>query len=191
MSINNWQVIDEATIYENNWIKLQHFNVLNPNGGKGIYGKVSFKNLAIGIVPIDENGYTWLVGQQRFPLNKYSWEIPEGGCPLNEEPLQAAQRELLEETGLVATHWQLILESDLSNSVTDEKAFIFLATQLKQHNAEPDETEQLEIRKVLLTDAFKMIENKEITDAVTILALQKIQLMLIKKELNLESLIHQ
>lgn len=185
MHNNNWQIIDESLVYENNWIKLQHFNVLNPNGGKGIYGKVSFKNLAIGIIPVDNDGYTWLVGQQRFPLNIYSWEIPEGGCPLNEEPLNAAKRELLEETGLVAQDWQLILESYLSNSVTDEKTLIFLARNLRQEQASPEETEQLQLKRVLLKDVFKMVHSNEITDAVSILAIQKLELMLFKNELKL------
>lgn len=185
MANNNWQIIDETLVYENNWIKLQHFNVLNPNGGKGIYGKVSFKNLAIGIIPIDADGYTWLVGQQRFPLNIYSWEIPEGGCPLNETPLNAAKRELLEETGLIAENWQLILESYLSNSVTDEKTIIYIAQNLTQEKPSPEETEQLQLKKILLTDVFKMVNTNQITDAVSILALQKIELMLLKNELKL------
>lgn len=185
MHNNNWQIIDESLVYENNWIKLQHFNVLNPNGGKGIYGKVSFKNLAIGIIPVDNDGYTWLVGQQRFPLNIYSWEIPEGGCPLDEEPLNAAKRELLEETGLIAQDWQLILESYLSNSVTDEKTLIFLARNLRQEQSSPEETEQLQLKKVLLKDVFKMVHSNEITDAVSILAIQKLELMLFKNELKL------
>ncbi len=186
METSCWQIIDDTTAYENNWIKVQHFNVVNPNGGKGIYGKVNFKNIAIGVVPIDAEGNTWLVGQHRFPLNnKYSWEIPEGGCPLNEEHLAAAKRELLEETGLVANDWQQILVSHLSNSVTDEKAVIFIAKNLTQQQAQPEETEQLQIKKVPLTDTFNMINNGDITDAVSILALQKIELMLLKKEIIL------
>ena len=140
MENNSWKIIDETVAYENKWISLHHCNVINPNGGKGIYGKVHFKNIAIGIIPIDDDGNTWLVGQHRFPLNLYSWEIPEGGCPLDEEPLAAAKRELLEETGLVAKEWNQILTMHLSNSVSDEVSLVFIAKSLTQQEAEPEET---------------------------------------------------
>src|ERR1700742_613319 len=101
-SHNPWKILTEKQVYNNPWITLTEYDVINPSGGKGIYGKVRFKNLAIGALPIDEEGYTWLVGQYRFPLNAYSWEIPEGGGDPNVEPVESARRELLEETGLVA-----------------------------------------------------------------------------------------
>jgi ADP-ribose pyrophosphatase YjhB (NUDIX family) len=183
MNTNNWQIIDEVEVYSNNWIAVQHYNVINPNGGKGIYGKVSFKNIATGIVPIDEDGNTWLVGQYRFPLNKYSWEIPEGGCPLNEDPLAAAKRELLEETGLVAKQWQQLFTMDLSNSVTNEVAVIYIAQQLSIQQACPEETEQLQVKKISLSNVFKMVNNNEITDAISVAALQKVELMMLKNEL--------
>ena len=182
MTNNPWKVIDKEKIYENNWIELNHFNVINPKGGDGVYGKVSFKNIAIGIIPIDEDNNTWLVGQYRFPINKYSWEIPEGGCPLNTDPLTAAKRELLEETGLVAEEWKPILTMYLSNSVCDEFAIIFIAKNLTQENPQPEETEQLTIKKIKLEDAFKMVNTNEITDAVSIAALQKLEIMMLKNE---------
>src|SRR3954454_16007348 len=114
---NPWQIIDEQKIYDNKWIIVTHFNVINPSGNKGIYGKVHMKNAAIGIVPLDEQMNTYLVGQYRFALNEYSWEIPEGGAPLDDEPLASARRELLEETGLKAKQWQMIQEMTTSNSV--------------------------------------------------------------------------
>src|SRR5579871_191774 len=102
---NPWQIISEKNIYDNPWINITEFDVINPGGGNGIYGKVHFKNLAIGILPLDENMNTYLVGQYRFPLDQYSWEIPEGGGMIGIDPLISAQRELIEETGLVATQW--------------------------------------------------------------------------------------
>ena len=126
---NPWQILSEKNIYDNNWINVTEYDVINPNGGKGIYGKVHFKNIAIGVVPLDEEYNTYLVGQYRFTIDQYSWEIPEGGC-LNESPLDAAKRELLEETGLKANNWQQIIEMYLSNSVTDEHCFVFVAKEL-------------------------------------------------------------
>ena len=145
--------------------------VVHPDGKPGIYGVVHYKNLAIGIVAIDADDYIHLVGQHRYPLDRYSWEIPEGGCPEGEDPLNAAKRELLEETGLQARDWKLVGEADLSNSVSDEKALWFLATGLTQGEAAPEGTEVLERRRVPLTEALRMIENHEITDALSILAL--------------------
>jgi len=179
---NPWHVIDAKTVYDNNWISLIHHNIINPSGGNGIYGKVHFKNYAIGIVAVDENNNTYLVGQFRFTINQYSWEIPEGGCPFNEDPLNAAQRELLEETGLKANNWKLLGEAYLSNSVSDEKAIFYLATGLSQHNAEPEETEQLAIKKLPLEEVFKMVDNGIITDALAVIALQKVQLLLLQQK---------
>src|SRR5438270_9230901 len=114
---NPWQVKDKQVVYDNPWIQVVHHDVINPSGGKGMYGKVHFKGTAIGILPLDEQLNTWLVGQYRFPLNQYSWEIPEGGGPLGTDPLASAKRELLEETGLVAAQWSTLLDMHLSNSV--------------------------------------------------------------------------
>ena len=184
MENNNWKILKDQLIYENRWISLNHYDVINPNGGEGIYGKVHFKNIAIGIVPIDDDGNTWLVGQHRFPLNIYSWEIPEGGCPLDEKPLDAAKRELLEETGLVAQEWKVILTMYLSNSVSDEKAIIFIAKNLSQQASQPDDTELLQIKKVSLQESFEMVNKNTITDAVAVAALQRVELMMLKGELN-------
>lgn len=181
--INPWKIINEQKVYANNWIEVTHYNVMNPSGNEGVYGKVHFKNLAIGIVPVDKDLNTYLVGQFRFPLDKYTWEIPEGGCPLNENPLLAAKRELLEETGLKAERWQVLGTSELSNSVTDENSVFYVATELSQHQAQPEETEDLQIKKVSLHKAFEMVDEGEITDALSILALQKLQLLLLNSKI--------
>lgn len=183
--INPWKIIDEKIEYENSWISLTHYNTINPSGGKSIYGKVHFKNTAIGIVPVDDEMNTYLVGQFRFTLNQFSWEIPEGGCPTNENPLLGAKRELLEETGLKANRWQVLGTSHLSNSVSDENSVFYLASELTQHEAEPEETELLHIKKVSLQTAFDMIDEGEITDALSILALRKVQVLLLKGKLKL------
>ncbi len=183
MESNTWKIIDEKLVYDNNWISLHHYNVINPNGGEGIYGKVHFKNIAIGIIPIDNEDNTWLVGQYRFPINQYSWEIPEGGCPLNELPIDAAKRELLEETGLVANHWEQLITMYLSNSVSDELCIIFIAKGLTQRQPKPEETEQLTIKKISLQLAFEMVASNKITDAVSVAGLQKLQLLLLQNRI--------
>jgi len=179
---NPWQVLGEKKIYDNNWITVTEFDVINPNGGKGIYGKVHFKNIAIGVVPLDENNNTYLVGQYRFTINEYSWEIPEGGC-LNELPLDAAKRELLEETGLRAENWQQIIEMRLSNSVTDELCFVFVATDLTQHKAAPEQTEKLRVKKLSFDEVYSMVIQGEIKDALSIAAILKTQLLIQAKKI--------
>jgi 8-oxo-dGTP pyrophosphatase MutT (NUDIX family) len=179
---NPWTILGEELKYDNPWIRLTEYQVLNPAGGAGIYGKVHFKNLAIGIVALDEEDRIFLVGQYRFPLNLYSWEIPEGGGPLGADALESAQRELLEETGLRAARWEKLLELHLSNSVSDEFGMLYLATGLTQHQPMPEETEQLVVKRVPFSEAFAMFERGEITDSLTIVALLKMRLLLEEKK---------
>jgi ADP-ribose pyrophosphatase len=174
---NPWQTLSSREIYDNPWINLTEHQVINPGGGKGIYGQVHFKNLAIGIVVLDEEDHTWLVGQYRFPLNQYSWEIPAGGCPLNSDPVETARRELLEETGMTARNLIEIQRMHLSNSVSDELAIIYLARDLSQGTAEPEETEQLQLQKMHFEEAFQMVLNGQITDSLSVAALLKLKVM--------------
>src|SRR4028119_1240961 len=116
-NINPWKTLSAKEIYDNPWINVTEYQVINPSGGAGIYGKVHFKNLGIGILPLDDSMHTWLVGQYRYTLNKYSWDIPAGGCPVGTDPLETAKRELAEETGLIATEWKELMPFHLSNSV--------------------------------------------------------------------------
>lgn len=178
MDHNPWKILSSRDVYDNSWIKVTEFGVINPSGGRGIYGKVHFKNLAIGVIALDNNLDTYLVGQYRFPAEKYSWEIPEGGCPPNMLPLDGAKKELAEETGLIAHSWEVLLEMDLSNSVTDEHAIVFLAYDLEQHKPEPEETELLEVRKLPFDEAYSMVEEGVITDSISVAAILKVKLML-------------
>ena len=174
---NPWQVISSQEIYNNAWINLTEHHVINPGGGKGIYGQVHFKNLAIGIIVLDEQDHTWLVGQYRFPLKQYSWEIPAGGCPLDSDPLETAKRELLEETGITASSWTEIQQMHLSNSVSDELAILYLARQLTYGEAEPEESEQLELRKLPFEEAYNMVLKGEITDSLSVAAILKLKII--------------
>lgn len=169
--LNPWKTIDKNVVYDNAWIRVREDNVIRPDGSPGIYGIVHYKNKAIGILPIDDEGYIHLVGQYRYPLDLYSWEIPEGGCPEGEEPLEAAKRELVEETGLTADRWELLGTAHLSNSVSNEEAFWFLATGLKQGIAQPDGTEELATKRVHFSEALRMVADGEITDALSVLAI--------------------
>lgn len=175
---NPWKTIESNKIYENNWIGLTEHQVINPSGGKGIYGEVHFKNIAIGILPLDNELNTWLVGQYRFPIKAYSWEIPEGGGALSEDPLDGAKRELMEETGLTATEWIEIQRMHLSNSVSDELAIIYVAKGLAQGPSSPEETEQLVIKKLPFNDAYQMVINGEITDSMSVAAILKTKILL-------------
>ncbi len=163
---NPWKTIREEIRYENDWIRIEHHDVIKPNGEPGIYGKVHFKNTAIAVLPIDKDGNTYLVGQYRYTINSYSWELPEGGC-LNESPLDAAKRELKEETGLIAKKWTFLGEQYLSNSVTDEKSMMFLAENLTLQASEPESTEVLQIKKIPVKEAIQMALNGEIKDVLS------------------------
>jgi len=176
---NPWTIINGEEVYNNNWISLTHYNVINPSGGKGIYGKVHFKNRAIGVVPLDNELNTYLVGQYRFTIDTYTWEIPEGGSPFDEDPLDTAKRELEEETGLRAEEWTELQQMHLSNSVSDEYSYIYLARGLSQHAPMPEETEQLVVKKLPFEEVLKMVEQNIITDSVTIAAVLKVKLMLL------------
>jgi len=174
---NPWKTVSTAVAYENPWIRIEHNEVINPAGNPGIYGLVKYKNHAIGIVPVDEEGYTWLVGQYRYALGSYEWEIPEGGCPVGTDPLDTAKRELKEETGLEATDWTRLMEFHLSNSVTDEWGVAYLAKGLTMGEAEPEDTEELTLRRLPLSEAIAMTLDGRIRDALSIMALQRVALL--------------
>ncbi|MEM6801780.1 MAG: NUDIX hydrolase, partial [Bacteroidota bacterium] len=151
-------------------------------GNPGIYGTVHFKNQAVGVVPY-EAGYLWMVGQYRYPLDQYSWEIPEGGGPWKENPLETAKRELKEETGITASSYEKLLEMHISNSVTDEWGIVYLATDLQMGEAEPEEDEELHIKKMKLEEVFEQVEAGEITDSLTVAAIYKLMILKLQGKL--------
>ncbi|MDJ0364771.1 NUDIX hydrolase [Hymenobacter sp. H14-R3] len=179
---NPWQTISSEPKYQNPWIRVREDQVLNPQGGAGIYGVVSMKNKAIGIVPLDSEGNTWLVGQYRYTLNEYCWEIPMGGGPVGLDVLESAQRELREETGLLAARWTRIARLHTSNSVTDEEGFVFLAEGLTQGDTEPEETEDLRLWKLPLAQAIELVMSNRITDAISVAGLLKAEKVLAGRE---------
>jgi len=178
---NPWKMKTDTIRYENNWIEVHHQEVITPAGTDGIYGLVHFKNLAIGIIPLDSENNTWIVGQYRYPLKRYSWEIPEGGGKIGVDPISSAQRELLEECGIIANSWELLLEMDLSNSATDEHALLYVARDLQFTEAEPEETEQLQVKKIPFETLYQMVKSGEVQDAMTVAAVLKLKLQLLNQ----------
>jgi 8-oxo-dGTP pyrophosphatase MutT (NUDIX family) len=180
---NPWTVGSRATVYDNPWIRVDHHEVVNPSGKPGIYGVVHFKNHAIGVIPIDQGGNVILVGQFRFPLGAYSWEIPEGGGPAGVSILESAQRELREECGVAAKHWLEIAGVDLSNSVSDERGTAFLAWDLGHGTAEPEDSEQLQVTRVPFREALARVKRGEIRDSLSVAAILRVALMALQGEL--------
>ena len=170
----NWKTRSSKVIFDNPWMTVLEDRVVNPSGGENDYGHVRFKNRAVAIIPIDDANNTWLVGQDRYTLAEYSWELPMGGAPKNEDPLEAAKRELREETGIRAARWAELMRLHTSNSITDEEGLVFVAKELSHGETEFEETEKLEIRRLPLTEAIAMAVNGEITDAISVAALLRI-----------------
>jgi 8-oxo-dGTP pyrophosphatase MutT (NUDIX family) len=168
---NPWTTLSSRVYYENPWIRVREDQVLRPDGLPGIYGVVEFKNRAVGVVPVEDDGSVWLVGQYRYPLQAYSWEIPEGGCPDSESPEATALRELREETGLTAGRIELVARSHLSNSVSDELGYLFRATDLTPGKDDPEGTERITVRRFAWSEVCRMLKAGEITDSLSVMAL--------------------
>lgn len=166
-----WQTLSSREAYDNPWIRVDEDQIINPAGKPGIYGKIHFKSRACGIIPIDTNGDTWLVGQYRYVLDSYSWEIPMGGVPLGEDTLAGARRELKEETGLTASNWEPILNVHISNSVSDEAGVVYVAMGLTEGKPEFEETEDITIMRLPFADALQMVFNGEISDLLSVAGL--------------------
>lgn len=172
--VNPWKTLSKKNIYDNAWINVEEHQVINPGGGEGIYGKVSFKNIAIGIIPIDEYKNTWLVGQYRYTLDEYSWEIPMGGGPLNHDLLTSAKRELKEETGITAEKWEQMMRIHTSNSVTDEVGYVFLAEDLALGERDLEQSEaDLKLWKLPFEVVLDMVVKGKITDAISVAGILK------------------
>jgi 8-oxo-dGTP pyrophosphatase MutT (NUDIX family) len=175
-----WRQLSCRTVYQNPWLRLEHHEVTTPAGTEGIYGKVCFQTVAVGVIPIDTEAYTYLVKQYRYPLEEDSWEIPEGGSPLQSSTLETARRELAEETGLRAEHWASLMKLTTSNSVTDERAEVFVASGLRQGEDELEASEgDLAVMRLPLAEAFAMAMDGRITDGISVAALMKLQVLVL------------
>lgn len=182
---NPWITHTSHDLFENDYVKLVHHEVTRPSGNPGTYTVVRFKRVAVAIIPVDSEGHTWLVGQFRYTQNAYEWEVPEGGAEMGETPEDCAHRELREEAGLVASDLTPILEMQLSNCVTDEISRTFVATGLTPTASEPDDTEQLMVHRLPLTEAFAMVLRGEIRDALSVASLLKLKYLIDSSALRL------
>ncbi len=180
MAKNPWETIKSEVKYNNPWIKVTEHKVIDAAKEDGIYGTVHFKNLALGIIPLDENYNTWLVGQYRYPLKQYSWEICEGGGKLDTSPLLSAQRELMEEVGIKANNWTKVMDIHLSNSVSDELGIIYVAKELNYFTPTPDGNEVLKLKKLPFNTVFTMVMNGEITDSLSVAGILKVKFLMDK-----------
>lgn len=177
IALNPWKTLSIELKYDNPWIRIEEHQVINPAGNPGIYGTVNFKNRAVAILPLFENGDTLLVGQFRYPLQQYHWELPMGGAPESEQTLLCAQRELKEETGFSANFWQQILTTHLSNSITQEVGFTYIAKGLQAGEMALEETEDITVKRLPFECVFQQVMTGEITDAMTIASVMKARLL--------------
>ena len=170
----SWRKLSSTIVYENDWMTVFEDRVINPGGGENQYVHVHFKNVAVAIIPVDENDATRLVGQDRYTLSEYSWELPMGGAPEGEDPLLAAKRELKEETGITAEKWTEIMRLHISNSITDEVGIVYVAENLTLGETFPEETEDLSIKVLPIDEAIQMAIDGDITDAISVAALLRL-----------------
>lgn len=175
---NPWKFLSKEIKYDSPWIRTEEHQVINPSGKQSIYSKVHFKNIAVAIIPLDDDYNTWIVGQLRYPTQTYEWEVCEGGCPEGTSPPDTAKRELLEECGITAKYFELILEMQLSNAATDEVTATFIARGLSFGKSQPEETEQLTIKKIPFNELFQMTVRGEIRDALSVASILKTKLMI-------------
>lgn len=178
-----WRVKSTTQPFANDWFRIEANEVVHPHGEDGTYTVVRIRRLAVGVLPIDDEGFVHLVGQWRFPLGRYSWEMPEGGADPGEDALTCAKRELEEETGLSAAHFAKVLEMDISNSLTDEQAVIFIATGLSAGEARPEGTEVLRRRRAPFVDVLARVTDGRIRDGLTVAAVLRAHHMAVTGQL--------
>lgn len=178
-----WKTKSSKLVYDNRWIELEEFQVIDPSGKDTIYSVLNLKSIAVGIIPLDEDLNTWIVGQHRFPFNDYFWEIVEGGGDRNVSTLDSAKRELQEETGIKANKWTELLDMVTSNCATSEKAVVYVARDLSFGEAQPDDEEDLKVLKLPFNELYERALNGEIKDGISLAAIFKLKVLIDKGEI--------
>ena len=171
-----YTVLDRRFLYDSPWIRIREDRFQHRRGAEGRYAVCGFVRTACGVLALDEQDRVVLVGQWRYPLEAYSWELPEGGGDVSESPFEAITRELAEEAGLTAQVWEPLAFFHPSNSSTEEEAFLFLATGLhpsEGHQAEDDE--ELLVHREPFQDCLRRVLSGELTDSLTVMALLALQ----------------
>ena len=171
-------------LHDNPWFAVEQYDATAPTGAPAQYYVQRFKNVATGVMPLHEDGTVTLVGQWRFPHGDFVWEIPEGGAPMGETPLEGARRELAEEAGLEAAHWREILRMQLSNAASDEVALGFLATGLTSCPIAPEATEELAVARVPFREALHAAVTGRIVDSISVAMLLRLHHMAVEGELD-------
>ncbi|GAA3951369.1 NUDIX hydrolase [Allohahella marinimesophila] len=184
---SRWTRRSQAVVYDNPWIRVEHHEVTAPTGVDTIYGLVHMHNTAVGIIPLDEDNHIWLVGQLRYPLDAWSWEVPMGGVKTagleqtadeqQRRLLDGAARELTEETGLSAERYTELVRLHTSNCVTDEVGVVYLAEGLTHAAPTPDPTEQLTVKRLPFVEAWTMAMNGSMSDALSVAAILKLGIL--------------
>jgi 8-oxo-dGTP pyrophosphatase MutT (NUDIX family) len=174
--LDPYTVLNRRFIYDSPWIRIREDRYEHRKGAEGRYAVCGFRRTACGVLALDEEDRVVLVGQWRYPLELYSWEIPEGGGDEGESPFEAIRRELAEEAGLSAQVWEPLCFFHASNSSTDEEVFLFLASGLSATNAHhPEEDEELMLHREPFADCLRRVLSGEITDSLTVMALLALQ----------------
>lgn len=168
---NPWKTLGTKIVYKNPWIQVNEDDVIDPAGNSTIYGVVSAQNLAVGVLPLDDDYNTWLIGQYRYPLKRYSWEIVEGGGRMDVDPVESCKRELKEEAGLEATEWIELMTIHTSNCIADETAYLFIAKGITEGESDPDDNEKLQVAKVPFQQAYQMVLDGQITDSMSVVTI--------------------
>jgi len=163
-----WRDAGSTTLFENPWMRLTRHDATAPTGHKADYVVMRPQNMSVGVLPLHADGTVTLVGQQRFALMNWSWEMPEGGAPFSEDPLEGARRELAEEAGLAAAQWRLAYRAEMTNSITDERAMAWLAWDFTEVPIAPDETEIIRVARVPFGDLLREIGRGSIRDMFTL-----------------------
>jgi 8-oxo-dGTP pyrophosphatase MutT (NUDIX family) len=168
---NPWKTLSSRVAYENTWIRVREDKVIRPDGGPGLYGVIEVRPSA-GVVALNERDEIVLVGQWRYTVNRYSWEIPRGGShPGEDDLLEVGKRELAEEAGVLARDWRKIGTVDNANGVNSDSQTFYLATGLSETETNHDPEEEITVKWRPFAEALEMAMDGRITEVDSVAAI--------------------